>query len=97
MLLSTEERLLGRLSWERETQLSKIIFLNIYCFPGTEPSPLQTLFMPSSLKHYMRLYLCSCHPDKATKAQMAEVTWLKVTWLVGGRVGIEPGPSGSTV
>lgn len=53
--------------------------------------------MPSSLKHYMRLYLCSCHPDKATKAQMAEVTWLKVTWLVGGRVGIEPGPSGSTV
>lgn len=32
----------------------------------------------------------SYRPDEATKAQKAEVTWLKVTWLICGMVGIEP-------
>lgn len=34
--------------------------------------------------------MCLYCTGKVTEAQLAEVTWLKVRWLVGGRVGIEP-------
>lgn len=30
------------------------------------------------------------YTDKVIEVQMAEATWLKVRWLVGGREGIEP-------